>query len=333
MKFEYICSLPTSDKIGGELVKNESLYNYFKENKKKFNLIDIEQLKHKKIILFAKCIWSLINPFTKRIVISKSSRTAYTYLKIANILNVLNKEIYYFVIGGNLHKILKEEKFNIRRYKKIKKIYVESRIMLKELNDLGLNNIEYLPNFKSFNKREYFIREIKKPLKCIFFSRITPEKGTEMIFKMLANNLFQEIEVDFYGPIEREYKQSFFEKIEKSKNANYKGILDTKLDKTYNIIEQYDLMLFPTNFRTEGIPGTILDSLISGVPILSSKWDNYNEILNEDIAFNFKIENQLDFEKELLNILKNLELLTLKRKRCYEESKKYEIESVLKNIF
>ena len=35
-------------------------------------------------------------------------------------------------------------------------------------------------------------------------------------------------------------------------------------EKTVKTLENYYLLLFPTKFRTEGIPGTIIDALSAG---------------------------------------------------------------------
>ncbi len=58
-------------------------------------------------------------------------------------------------------------------------------------------------------------------------------------------------------------------------------------------------MLFPTKFKTEGIPGTIIDAYASGLTVVSSIWDNYNEIIDDGITgIGYEIDNYNDFKKK-----------------------------------
>ena len=47
----------------------------------------------------------------------------------------------------------------------------------------------------------------------------------------------------------------------------------------YDTLLQYDLMLFPTFYPGEGLPGTIIDSYISRLPILASDWKYNGELI------------------------------------------------------
>ena len=42
-----------------------------------------------------------------------------------------------------------------------------------------------------------------------------------------------------------------------------------------------DVLLFPTRFPDEGIPGTIIDAFAAGIPIISSKWLYFDEIFED----------------------------------------------------
>ena len=54
-------------------------------------------------------------------------------------------------------------------------------------------------------------------------------------------------------------------------------------------------MLFPTRFETEGIPGTIIDALFSGVPVIATKWENATDII---------IDNQTGFLVDMYDLEK-----------------------------
>ena len=82
-----------------------------------------------------------------------------------------------------------------------------------------------------------------------------------------------------------------------SNNISYKGIIDS--NKSVDTLKNYDIMLFPTKFKTEGIPGTIIDAYASGLTVVSSIWDNYNEIIDDGITgIGYEIDNYNDFKKK-----------------------------------
>ncbi len=333
-RLEFICSLSNDKNFGGETIKNDFILEYLNENRIKVRVLDFEKYKKNKILIFLKCLLSIISPFSDKILISKSSKSAYKYLKLCYYFNIFNKEIYYLVIGGTFDKYLKSE-FEIKYYKKIKKIYVESQKMRKILEEMGLPQSEILLNFKKFKlKYRKRINRNKNRLRAVFFSRISKEKGTDMIFKMIKkiNEIEDSLNVDFYGPIEDGYEEEFFKEINSIKGISYKGILDTRKEETFDILSLYDFMLFPTCYFNEGIPGTIIDAFISSLPIVSARWKNFDEILSSDFSFEFSMNNQNEFENIILFIKNNQNILIEKRKKSFEEAKKYNVDFVLKKL-
>lgn len=47
------------------------------------------------------------------------------------------------------------------------------------------------------------------------------------------------------------------------------------------ILEKYDAMLFPTHYPTEGIPGSVIDAYISGIPVVASEWTYARELIED----------------------------------------------------
>ena len=67
-KIELICSLSSIQNIGGETIKNDYLYEYLGEKNFDVNLLNFENYRDNKFILLLKCIYSIINPFSKKII-------------------------------------------------------------------------------------------------------------------------------------------------------------------------------------------------------------------------------------------------------------------------
>ena len=62
----------------------------------------------------------------------------------------------------------------------------------------------------------------------------------------------------------------------------YAGTADS--DKSVQILKDYFVLLFPTRFFTEGIPGTIIDAYAAGVPVIASRWESFSDIVKENVT-------------------------------------------------
>lgn len=80
--------------------------------------------------------------------------------------------------------------------------------------------------------------------------------------------------LDIYGQVDSRQTQWF----ENLKNTfpdyiKYRGLID--YDKSVDVLKNYCVLLFPTHFYTEGIPGTILDAYAAGIPVISCKMGKF----------------------------------------------------------
>jgi glycosyltransferase involved in cell wall biosynthesis len=85
--------------------------------------------------------------------------------------------------------------------------------------------------------------------KFVFFSRVHPDKGCQMIVncaKRLNDLGYKEhFLVDFYGAIDKDYKD-FPNIVSDVPNVSYKGFLNVQQNDGYDTLSAYDIMLFPT---------------------------------------------------------------------------------------
>lgn len=326
-------TLASRNNYGGATIKNENLINYLKDKGIELKVIDTDNWKKNLLKILFNLLKIFFSPNSNKIILSTSSGGTYLFLKLNYYLNIFNKKVIYFVVGGDTPLKLEKQIYQKKYYSKIEKIYIETIKMKDKMKELGLYQTEYLPNFKNFEFKEFKEKKISETMKCLFFSRITPEKGTEIILSSLKKIKTEKISVDFYGPIDQNYQQEFLEKIKLNKNMKYKGILDIKNPESYEKISEYDLMLFPTYWKGEGFAGVIIDSFIAGVPVLASNW-NYNEeiVQNLKTGLIFESKNFLDFEKKIEYLLKNRKNLNQMRINCFKEREKFHINNVLKEI-
>tara|TARA_Y100001958_G_C21247607_1_gene579155 strand:+ start:164 stop:1159 length:996 start_codon:yes stop_codon:yes gene_type:complete len=125
----------------------------------------------------------------------------------------------------------------------------------------GVNIPEQIINLKK-NKRLTFV----------FFSRIHPSKNLIKLIKIWKkNNFFDDYILDVYGEIDDlKYFEIFKNEIQKSKNINYKGKINS--NKLIHKLSKYDVFLHPSNSENFGL--VILEAISCGLfPVVNKKLD------------------------------------------------------------
>ena len=212
---------------------------------------------YQSILLIKKC---------ENLIILPAHNGVKIFVPLFSIINIFYKrKIHYSVIGGWLPNLVEKNKWLITFLDLFNNIFVETNVMLNQLNAKGLTNIQVIPNFKKleFND-EITIREnYSHPYRLCVFSRIMKRKGVEdaikTVLKINSNYNNTVYVLDIYGPIESNYKREFEELLKNSpETIRYRGVIEHS--KSVEVIREYYLLLFPTRFKTEGIPGTIIDA-------------------------------------------------------------------------
>lgn len=244
-------------------------------------------------------------------------------------LNHLNKnkdhKIHYVVIGGWLPNLIEKNNFLKNQLKKIDYIYVETKNTIEKLNNMGLDNVCQLNNFKELTVSEKKYNCDFSNFRCCIFSRIEYLKGINdaiEVVNSINKNSNRKIFLDLYGKVKDEYLNEFQIKLLDNKYISYKGVVNS--NSSVKVIEKYDLLLFPTLYYTEGIPGTIIDSYFAGVPILSSRWENFDNVIEENITgISYKFKDVKDFQNKMIDILNEKYNLKEMSNSCKKTALKY----------
>ena len=215
------------------------------------------------------------------------------------------KSVIIIMAGGTAPDIIAEDDVLIKEFKKYKKIFVESTIKTKLLQDVGLENAGFYPNARLRPRKEYARMYSQENFKCVFYSRITVDKGAELAIeaiKRIRDEGFP-VTLDFWGPIEKDYEKLFLSRIEKERGINYRGVFDSQTGDVYELLSQYQVMLLLTRCKTEGVPGALIESVIAGTPVIATNW-NVNPEIIEDGYNGYLI--QIDDIEELVRKIKLL---------------------------
>ncbi len=267
----------------GETMKNQLFLKRFNELFEKVIPIDTFEWQKHPFCLLRILFVLLFHPKAK-VIISASGASRY----LIHFLNYfpINKNCYFWVVGGDLPAVVRKGKYRVDALNKLVYIPVQGRSMVAELSDLGVYNSVFVPNSKPITYHPLLRpHRIGQPYRFVFLSRIHPDKGIREIAeatKRLDDEGFKgQYLVDFYGAKDDHFAEEFDQIIVQNDAFHYKGYLDLTSDKGYETLSSYDMMLFPTYWRGEGFPGVVLDASISGVPIIASNWNLNTEVVED----------------------------------------------------
>ena len=227
-KIYYMGSFPPP--YGGVTVKNELLYVRLKDKfdicrKQKFTTLSTVEalLKGRRFILGVG--------HTKFLLMLT---TVMYYLRP----KAMSRSIV-FAMGGNLADLVEDNPVMIKRLQRYKCVYVEPVGMMNRLQKMGLKNLSLLPNcrVRPATKVQESIND-SKSIRCVFFSRISPDKGMDIV-------------------------------------------LDAAI---YDELSKYDVMLLPTRWKFEGIPGVLVEAKIAGIPAIVSDICYNAEIVEDGVS-------------------------------------------------
>lgn len=259
------------------------------------------------------------------------------FVPILNFFNkIYKRKLFYVVIGGWLPTYLKDKKSLAKKLKKFDGIFVETNSMKNALEDMGFANVKVMPNCKKLQilKEEELVYPQGEPYKLCTFSRVMKEKGIEdavNAVKAVNEELGRTVyTLDIYGQVD-DKQIEWFEDLQKEFPEYIKYAGSVPFDKSVEVLKNYYMLLFPTRFYTEGIPGTIIDAYAAGVPVIAAKWANYEDVCVEGktaLGYNF-YDNDALF-KMLKNLLTEKERILEIKKECLREAQNYLGESVIR---
>lgn len=184
-----------------------------------------------------------------------------------------------------------------------------------------LNNVEVINNFRYYENRRNVEKnyiDLQKSLNFVFFARVSFDKGIfdaiDAVQQINEENKNLKCNFDIYGELQLSDEEFFLFNKKLNENIKYKGTANN--DDVLDVLSKYDFLLFPTKYKGEGTPGTVVEALIAGVPILISNYsqvsdvvqDNYNGVLFEMgnvLSLKNKIQYIIGLNKDEMNRFRN----------------------------
>lgn len=314
----------------GQTVKTQIIVSALKDiyGDEMIFVCDTYRWKRRPLHMFIQCIQAAKN--SSDVVMLPADKGVFIFIPLFSILKMkYSTRLHYSVIGGWLAAKLKKSPFLAYYLHSFTTIQVETSQMRKDLEKYQFKNIHVVPNFKTIDaitiadSRDH---TFTRPLPLCTFSRVMHEKGIEDAIKVVTKiNLGLEeplYTLDIYGAIDGNYRERFIELMKRTPDEiSYKGVIES--NKSVSILKNYYLLLFPTHYATEGLPGTIIDGYAAGLPVVSSRWNSFSDVITEGKT-GYGVE--LDNNQQLYKILKKLadtQLVLPLKENCIDAFSRY----------
>lgn len=315
----------------GQTVKTRMMYRLLCEmyGEESIVTVDTYDYKHRAPVVmanFARCLATC-----DRLVVLLSTNGRRVFFPLLSFASkYMGKKVYHNLIGGWLASNLEKYPKWVNYLNSFEVNWVEAHALVERLTVKGVRNAEYLPNFKYFSGSKAQANHRSGEFRFCTFSRVMEQKGITDAMTAVEQLCSEgkQCRLDVYGPIDDGYKQDFERIIKSSPHVEYKGCAAP--EESVQIVAGYDALLFPTKWKLEGIPGTIIDALTAGVPVIASKWQYYDEML-EDGVTGFGCE--MGSQNELTGAMRRYIALedtrrTAMREACLKRAQAYSPEVV-----
>lgn len=315
----YIGEFPAP--YNGVSVKNSLLYSEIYAGKG-IKKLDVAQCKRKpwSIPLFAiKLVLGLL--FANHILIGVGTdgrrKIILTMRRLLKGRSGLQRTVMVSM-GGRLHTVAAREPKYLRQLSCLGCILVETNGIAEGLRSLGLSNVTVVPNCRTL-EGQMEPNRVGKKVRFVYFSVVCEEKGMNEVISAV-NEISDGYSLDIYGEIVDRYRDRFDSFLKEHPEVKYRGVFDSTVGNVYKELNQYDVMLFPSHWVGEGVPGTLVESKIAGITAIASDW-----CFNKEVVLNEKegLIIQDNLTNAMISLIEDKEKLYNLKVGAFESRKRY----------
>jgi glycosyltransferase involved in cell wall biosynthesis len=202
---------------------------------------------------------------------------------------LFHKPFYLKPVGAGLDLFINAQKKPLREYllfvlRSTDGILTQTRLLKEDLFKLGCTQVHYLPGCRPIPSIIQPIQKDLSELRLIFLGHITRLKGPLVLLdalKIISEMSDEQVSCDFYGPIHDEIHDEFLDELKSVPNARYCGL--AAFGTATQLIAQYDALVLPTYYTTEGHPGVLIEAMHAGVPVISTQARTIPELVTNGV--------------------------------------------------
>ncbi len=270
-----------NNQLDGQTIKTRNIFRLLTQRYKgRTDACDTLRLKRNPLMGF-KLLWQLMRCDTV-VIVPCGNNLTYLFPVVYFLSKIFRYEIVHICIGGWQLEYFKTHPLQLKLSRKIKAVLTEIVRVERDLrSELGFENVETLLNFRDIDT-SLVNRNSTPTLKLVFLARIDKDKGYHTIFNFAdyARDNGLDVSVTFYGMITQRDRNDFMALVGKHAGiVSYGGILAQEA--IPSTLVNYDIMLLPTRFYTEGLPGTIIDAYTASLPVVVTEWKHAREFVDD----------------------------------------------------
>ena len=271
-----------TNQLDGQTVKTRDVCRLAKEQlgENKVDYFDTQCLKRNKLLVF-QMFWMVMRCKTLFYLPAHNNlRIVFPFIFVLS--RIFGYKIHYFVVGGWLREFLTNLPLHRFMLGRIAGIHVETKRLKSELEEhYHFGNVDIFPNFRFFEFNPRATESDK--LRIVFMARVMKLKGIDWVFSLadyiVENGLEDKYSITFFGQVADEDKEYFERNVDKYAFVEYRGPLQPA--EIHETLSRYDVMLLPTHFYTEGLPGSVVDAYVSGIPVIVTEWKHSHEFVDD----------------------------------------------------
>lgn len=329
MSIVYMGAFPPG--YGGVTIKNQNLYTAL-EKEILIKKVDFNRVKRKDIKEAGRLVFHLLNPRNRFVVGVSGKITRKRFTQVLYYLNrkAMRKSIIMIMGGTASHDMSVDPEYR-KCAMGYKKIYVETQSMKAEMDAAGFENVDIYPNGRFRPQKAVELKTADKKLRCVFFSQVQPEKGADLVLE--AARMLPHVDFSFYGNIVDDYKDIFMNRVNAQQNVSYYGVFKGSIDAVYGELSKYDVLLFPTKWDIEGVPGILVEGKIAGLAeIVSNKSYNAELVRNGIEGIVLGDNSAADLAAAIQQLDENRKALSTLKAGSRSSAEQYFIENYISAI-
>ena len=331
---------PDETMVDGQTVKTRTLYRYLVRRFGASNIRVVDTRDYRRetgrvVRELLRCLHECDDVVV--LLSSGGRRTLFPILWLAS--TALGVRIYHDLIGGSLADDVEADPSGllVHYLNSFEVNWVETRALADRLSALGVRNASHLPNFKDVDDVDVdpHAPPSGPPYRLCTLSRVTPEKGIDNAVRAVAainGDGPPVVTLDVFGPIEPSYEERFRRLVDSVPHVRYAGRVPP--ERAAAAVSGHFALIFPTEWTGEGVPGTIIDAMHAGLPVVASRWRYYHEMLQDGVtglSYDFDRPELLEATIRELLALPDEELAAMRR-ATLERARAYAPEAVFGEI-
>lgn len=166
-------------------------------------------------------------------------------------------------------------------------LMVETKLLYRSFHPVLDQKVHYVTAYRPMSQQPMSAASIEEVngqdrLRLVFVSWVREEKGVSTLLEALTKLSDEEqgqTHCLIYGPVVSEYQSRFDELLRSTSCAAYGGTLANSA--VLETLQGCDVLVFPTYYQGEGYPGIIVESMMAGIPVITTNFRSIPDMITD----------------------------------------------------